>query len=218
VSEEQSSRAGESREALAALWARVHREAAHAVVGTLLGGRVTEVEVWPGPPVGGRAAVEGLDGGSDGYVQVRRIIYLLAGPVSERIARGGSGLIMNDPAAFVSSTLAAAIDLKTRPESAPDPSAELLPELADIAAAADLILDHFGADDEVGIAAAVDHLGLNVESFVRGQWNAVELVALALLRNGRLTEDDLKSLMARALPEGPPAELLRLLPSRDDAE
>ena len=88
-------------------------------------------------------------------------------------------------------------------------------ELADVATAADLILDHFGADDEVGIAAAVDHLGLNVESFVRGQWNAVELVALALLRQGRLTEDDLKSLMARALPGAPPSELLQLLPGGD---
>ena len=36
----------------ALLWARAHHEAAHAVVGTLLGGTVTEAAIWSGPPVG----------------------------------------------------------------------------------------------------------------------------------------------------------------------
>ena len=81
--------------------------------------------------------------------------------------------------------------------------------------AAGLILEHFGPEDETGIAAAVDHLGMSVESFVRSQWTNVELVAAALLRERRLTEKQFQSLMSRMLPEPPPSELLQLLPSHE---
>src|SRR5215212_4373434 len=46
---------------LTGLWARAHHEAAHAVVATLMGGRVEEIELWSGPPVGGRVHLTGLD-------------------------------------------------------------------------------------------------------------------------------------------------------------
>lgn len=202
----------------AQVWVRVHHEAAHAVAGTLLGGRVTGVEVRPGPPVEGRTQVDGLDGASagpdagpfrsDGWSTVRRIVYLLAGPVAERIAGGGSALIMNDPAAFVSTTLSFLLDVPA--------GSDLPPQPPDLVAVADLIVDHFGREDEVGIAAAVDHLGLSVESFVRSQWTNIELVAAALLRDGRLTEEQFHSLLSRMLSEPPPSELLQLLPGSTD--
>jgi hypothetical protein len=186
----------------AQLWMRAHHEAAHAVVGTLFGGRVTGVEVWGGPPVGGRTELSGLDTGSaeadgspfrpDGHSTVRRIVYLLAGPVGARISGGGSALIMNDPAAYVSIALGAVIDN-------PD-AAELPPELADVRAVAGLVLEHFGPEDEAGIAAAVDHLGLSVESLVRDHWSGIQTVAASLLRHGRLTEDGFHSLWTLAMP------------------
>ena len=64
-----------------ALWTRVHHEAAHAVVGTLLGGRVTGVEVWPGPPVGGRTTVDGLGGASAGMSAIFGLVRRGDGPV-----------------------------------------------------------------------------------------------------------------------------------------
>jgi hypothetical protein len=188
----------------AAVWARAYHEAAHAVTATLLGGRVASVEVWAGPPTGGRTEVTGLEdelAGPKAFGLVRQIVCLLAGPVAEIVGSGGSGMILNEPAAFVSETLSAQI---ADPASADAPP--------DIQTVAGLILDHFGPDDEPGIAAAVDHLALNVETFVRGEWSAIELVAFGLLRQGRFTEDDLRSLLARALPSAPPAELLQLLP------
>src|SRR3954471_452170 len=69
---------------LTGLWARAHHEAAHAVVATVMGGRVEEIQLWSGPPVGGRVRLTGIDAsatGVDGYDLVRRIVYLLAGPI-----------------------------------------------------------------------------------------------------------------------------------------
>ncbi len=43
----------ERNEALRAL-ARAHHEASHAVVASVLGARVGTLEIWSGPPVGGR--------------------------------------------------------------------------------------------------------------------------------------------------------------------
>jgi hypothetical protein len=202
----------------ARLWARAHHEAAHAVVGTLLGGRVLGVELRGGPPVSGRTDLSGLDAGStvgdgspfrpDGYGTVRQIVYLLAGPVAARISGGGSALIMNDPAAFVSTTLATVLDH-------PD-GTDLPPEMADVKAVAGLILGHFGPEDEAGIAAAVDHLGLSVESLVRDHWSAIQTVVAALLRHGRLTEDQFQTLVSRAI-SAPPSDLYGVLPPRSEA-
>src|SRR3954471_13327330 len=52
------------------LWTRAHHEAAHAVVGTLLGGQVEAVEIWSGPPTAGRIRLAGLEddvAGQDSY-------------------------------------------------------------------------------------------------------------------------------------------------------
>ena len=196
----------ETRDLRAQLWMRAHHEAAHAVVGTLFGKRVTAVEVWGGPPVGGRTDLSGLDDEAaaapgpaprpDGHATVRQIVYLLAGPVAARISGGGSAQIMNDPAAFVSIRLGAVID---------DPDGADLPlELADIKTVAGLVVGHFGADDEAGIAAAVDHLGLSVESLVRDHWSSIQTVAGSLLRSGRLTENDFHSLWTRAMSAASP--------------
>jgi hypothetical protein len=192
----------EARALRAQLWMRAHHEAAHAVVGTLFGKRVTAVEVWGGPPVGGRTELSALDDdesaaapgpapGPDAHATLRQIVYLMAGPVAARISAGGSAQIMNDTAAFVSIRLGAVID---------DPdSAELPLELVDIKTVAGLVVGHFGADDEAGIAAAVDHLGLSVESLVRDHWSSIQTVAGSLLRSGRLTEIEFHSLWSRAL-------------------
>jgi hypothetical protein len=191
-----------------ALWVSAHHEAAHAVVGTLLGGRVQRVEVWGGPPAGGRTEIAGLDDsaiGHDPYGPVRRMTCLVAASVAGRIAGGGSGAILNDPAAFVSTTLMAALH---DPETIDVPPA--------LATVAGLILDHFGPDDEAGATAAVDHLALNVETFVRGSWYSVEMVAAALLRHGRLDEEQFRSVLSVALPAPPSAELLALLPPPPD--
>src|SRR3954466_3586357 len=85
------------------LWARAHHEAAHAVVGTLLGGRVTEVKVWSGPPVGGRVGLTGLEDVASiaaGHDLVRRIVYALAGPIAEGIAQAGPNAIHNESASM----------------------------------------------------------------------------------------------------------------------
>ena len=88
------------------MWARAHHEAAHAVVGTLLGGQVTEAAIWAGPPVSGRVVLTGLtDAPQDQYGLVRRIVYLLAGPLAEYLAVGGAGLIMNEPASRIATLL-----------------------------------------------------------------------------------------------------------------
>ena len=191
----------EARDLRAQLWMRAHHEAAHAVVGTLFGKRITAVEVWGGPPVGGRTDLSGSDDESaaapgpaarpDAHATLRQIVYLLAGPVAARISSGGPAQIMNDPAAFVSIRLDAVIN---------DPDgADLPPELVDIKTVAGLVVGHFGADDEAGIAAAVDHLGLSVESLVRDHWSSIQTVAGSLLRSGRLTENEFHSLWSRAL-------------------
>ena len=188
----------------AQLWARAHHEAAHAVVAVLLGARVSEIELWPGPPVGGRTQLTGLDEpepATVGYGLVRRLAYLIAGPLAARIAAGESGAILNEPASFAASMLLAGV----RDPSAVDPA-------TDLGTAAILFHDHFGPDDEAGATAAVDHLPLSVEAIVRGQWHAVQEVALQLLRRGRLTEEQLRSLWSAVLPAGPPSELLELLP------
>lgn len=188
----------------AQLWARAHHEAAHAVVAIMLGAQVSEIEVWPGPPVGGRIHLDGLDeseSGPAGYGLVRRLAYLIAGPIGGRIAGGTSGAILNEPASFVATTLLEGV----RDPSSIDPA-------TDLGTAAILIGDHFDPDDEAGMATAVDHLPLSVEAVVRGQWNAIQTVALHLLRRGRLTEEQLRAIWSAVLPAGPPAEILELLP------
>lgn len=187
-----------------ALWARAHHEAAHAVVAILLGAQVSQIEVWPGPPVGGRTQTTGLDEpdpGAADYGLVRRLAYLIAGPIAERIAGGGSAAILNEPASVAAQALLEGV----RDQSTIDPA-------TDLGTAAILIHDHFGLDDEAGATAAVDHLPLSVESVVRGQWDAVQVVAVNLLRRGRLTAEQLGSLWSAVLPPGSPAELLELLP------
>ena len=189
------------------VWARAHHEAAHAVVAILLGARVSEIEVWPGPPVGGRTRMTGLDepeAGAPGYGLVRRLAYLIAGPIAERVAGGESGAILNEPASFAAGVLLEGV----RDPSAVDPA-------TDLGTAAILIHDHFEPDDEAGMATAVDHLPLSVEAVVRGQWHAVQTVAMQLLRRGRLDEEQLRSLWSAVLPAGPPPELLELLPPAD---
>jgi hypothetical protein len=186
------------------LWVRAHHEAAHAVVGTLLGGRVMGVEIWSGPPVGGRTQMTGLEepeSGVAGYGLVRRLAYLIAGPIAERIGGGESGAILNEPASFAASLLM---------DGARDPST--VDPATDLGTAALLIHDHFGPDDEAGMAMAVDHLPLSVEAVVRGQWHAIQTVAMHLLRHGRLTEEQLGSLWSAVLPAGTPSELLELRP------
>lgn len=189
------------------LWAQAHAEAARAVVAIMLGAQVSQIEVWPGPPVGGRTDVTGLtepEPGATDYGLVRRLAYLLAGPIAEHIASGGSGAIMNEPASVAAQTLLAGV----RDPSTVDPA-------TDLGTAAILIHDHFGPDDEAGATAAVDHLPMSVEATVRGQWHAIQTVAMNLLRRGRLTEEQLRSLWSAVLPAGTPSELLELLPPTD---
>jgi hypothetical protein len=186
------------------LWARAHHEAAHAVVGTLLGGHVTEIAIWSGPPVAGRARLTGLDDSPDGLADhglVRRIVHLLAGPIAEQIATGGRGLIQNEPASLVATALTEALC---------DP-ATIDPD-SDLGKVATLIADHFGPDGEVAAAAAVDHLAMNVETLVRERWSAVEVVVASLLRHGHLTEEQFQSLLTLTMPAPPPSDLLQALP------
>ena len=182
---------------LTGLWARAHHEAAHAVVATLMGGRVEEIELWSGPPVGGRVRFTGLDAwspgasatGVDGYDLVRRIVYLLAGPISEHIAEAGPSAILNEAASMVATAMLVALR---------DPAAiELHP---DVQAVVGLLQDHFGSENEAGAAAAVDHLAMHVENYVRDQWTAIQSVAASLLRHGRLSGDDLSSFLSAAIP------------------
>ena len=190
----------------ARLWARAHHEAAHAVVGTLLGAHVKGVEIWSGPPVAGRVQITGLDDAAAGsHGLVRRIVYALSGPIAEQIARGGSGMIMNEPASLAASALLTAVR---------DPST--IDQGTDLGTVAQLILDHFGSDDENAIAAAVDHLPLNVESLVREQWSNIQLVVASLLRHGSISEEQFQSLVSLALPAGPPSDLYEALPARSD--
>ena len=65
------------------------------------------------------------------------------------------------------------------------------------------------------MATAVDHLPLSVEAVVRGQWHAIQTVAMNLLRHGRLTEEQLGLLWSAVLTAGPPSEILELLPPSD---
>ena len=188
----------------ARLWARAHHEAAHAVVANLLGAQVPQIEVWPGPPVGGRTQTTGLDDpepGAADYGLVRRLAYLIAGPIAERIAGGGSAAILNEPASVAAQTLLEGV----RDPSTVDPA-------TDLGTAAILIHDHFGPEDEAGMATAVDHLPLSVEAVVRGQWDGIQVVAMSLLRRGRLTEEQLHTLWSAVLPAAPPTDLLELLP------
>jgi len=185
------------------LWARAHHEAAHAVVGTLLGGHVLGIEIWSGPPVAGRVRITDLDdavAGPADHGLVRRIVYLLAGPIAEQLA-GSSGAILNEAAAHVATALLIAVR---------DPST--VDQATDTGRVARLVLDHFDPDAEDAIAAAVDHLPLNVESLVREQWSNIQLVVANLLRHGRITEEQFQALVTLALPSAPPSELLELLP------
>lgn len=190
------------------LWARAHHEAAHAVVAIMLGAQVTEIEVWPGPPAGGRTQLSGLDepeSGAADFGRVRRLAYLIAGPLAERIAGVSSAAILNEPASVAAQTLLEGV----RDPSSIDPA-------TDLGTAAILIHDHFGPDDEAGATAAVDHLPMSVEEIVRGQWHAIQTVAMHLLRRGRLTDEQLRSLWSAVLPPAPPSALLELLPPPAD--
>ena len=205
--------ADRERHALRAqLWVRAHHEAAHAVVGTLLGGRVTGAAIWPGPPMSGRVVLTGLDDGPDAgtapdqFVLVRRIVYVLAGPIAEQIA-GGMGMIANEPASRVAAMLLEGVRDQTAPGQPPEGQpADGLP--ADILTVVGLLLDHFGPDGEAELAAAVDHLPLHVENLLRERWSAIEMIVVSLLRHGRLTEDQFRTLFAEALPGAEMAALL----------
>jgi hypothetical protein len=185
----------------ALLWARAHLEAAHAVVGTLLGGTVTEAAIWSGPPVGGQVRLTGLDDGAGGppdqYGLVRRIVYHLAGPIAEQIASGGAGMIANEPASQVAAVLLDGVREPALAEAS-----------ADLATVVGLLLGHFGSDGEAELAAAVDHLPLHVETLLRERWSPVEVIAISLLRHSRLTGDQVRALFAEALPGAETAALL----------
>jgi hypothetical protein len=187
----------------AQLWARAHHEAAQAVVGTVLGARVTDVEIWSGPPIGGRVGITGLEDEASGpseHLLVRRCVYLLAGPVAEQIAAGGDGAILNEAAARAAMVLLdgvrdpATIDLDT-----------------ELGTAAGLIQSHFGLDGEAAATAAIDHLSLAVETALRDRWIAIQSIAVSLLRHGKLTEEQVQAVFAVAMPAPASADLLSLL-------
>jgi hypothetical protein len=219
-------------ELAARLWVRAHHEAAHAVVGTLLGGRVEEIAIWGGPPVGGRVMLTGLGGDShseagpaDQFGLVRRIVYHLAGPIGEQIASGGAGLIANEPASRVAMLLLEGVRAPSAADPSDDPGAvssgapgavssgapgaappaDLTPDIATVVG---LLLEHFGPDGEAELAAAVDHLPLHVENLLRERWGPVEVIAVSLLRHGRLTDEQVRALFAEALPGHEMAALL----------
>ena len=149
---------------------------------------------------GARLCCTGLDAASpaaDQYGLVRQIVHLLAGPLAEQIAGGGAGLIANEPASPVASALLEGVHVPT-----------VTGQSADIATVVDLLQDHFGPDGESDLAAAVDHLPLHVETLLRDRWSAVEVIAVSLLRHGRLTEDQFRALFAGALPGAEMAALL----------
>jgi hypothetical protein len=185
----------------ALLWARAHHEAAHAVVGTLLGGTVTEAAIWSGPPVGGQVRLTGLDDGAGGppdqYGLVRRIVYHLAGPIAEQIASGGAGMIANEPASRVAMALLDSV----RDGAATGTS-------ADLTTVVKVLLAQVGPDGEAELAAAVDHLPLHVETLLRERWSPVEMIAISLLRHGRLTDEQVRALFAEALPGAQMSALL----------
>src|SRR4051794_32680898 len=188
------------------LWARAHHEAAHAVVGTLLGGRVAEVAIWSGPPVGGNVRLLGQVEPETAHAMhahhalVQRIVYLLAGPIAARIASGGAGLIMNEPASMVASVLLAAIRTPAPAHHEANQGIAADAQETELGTVAGLIRDHFGPEDEAGAAAAIDHLPLHVETLLRDRWSAIETIAISLLRHGRLTEDQFQRLFSDALP------------------
>jgi hypothetical protein len=133
----------------AQLWARAHHEAAHAVVGTLLGARVLGVDLWSGPPVGGRVEIVDLDDdvvGPSDHGLVRRIAYQLAGPIAEQIASSPMGMIQNEAASFAATTVMLGLR---------DPAS--IEQGTDLAAVAALIADYFGPDGEGPAAAAADN-------------------------------------------------------------
>lgn len=141
------------------------------------------------------------EGGSHGLV--RRIVYLLSGPIAEHIAASGSGAILNEPA----STAATALLAGVRDPATVDAN-------TDLGAVTGVILDYFGPDDEAGVAAAVDHLPMAVEGYVRDQWSNIQLVVASLLRHGSMTEEQFQSLLTLALPAAPPSDLYEALPAR----
>lgn len=189
----------------ARLWARAHAEAARAVVAMLLGGRVMGVELWSGPPVGGRVqlAEDGSETPLSDHGLVRRVAVLLAGPIAEAIALSPGGAIANEPASMAARVLV---------DGMRDPSTIDLD--TDLGKVAQLLVDHFGPEGEAPAAAASDHLPLGVEECLREHWDGVQMVVAALLRTGRLTEDDFRGLVALALPGAPSADLLSALPDR----
>ena len=198
----------ESHALQAQLWARAHHEAAHAVVGTLLGGRVVGVELWSGPPVAGRVQMTDLDDPSIGLADhglVRRIAYLLAGPIAERIAGSALGMIQNEAASMAATALMMGLR---------DPAS--IEQNTDLGAVAELILDYFGPDGEEPAAAAADHLPLSVEGLVRDHWSAIQMVVANLLRHGRLTEEQFQAIVTLSLPAPTAPDLLDALPARSD--
>jgi hypothetical protein len=161
-----------------------YHQAGHAVVGALLGAHVQSVELWDGPPPGGRVRVEGLDerveAPSD-HDLVRLIAYRLAGPIAERIAEGGAMALQGDPG-YRATTLV------MQQFRAPD----TIDDETDEGMAARLLLDHFG-DGEEAAATAVDHLALIIEGWVWDHWHAITVVAVNLLRYGHLTSAEFLS-------------------------
>jgi hypothetical protein len=170
----------------ARLWARAHHEAAHAVVATVLDAHVMALEIWSGPPVGGRVEVEGVDDATASPSDlgfVRRIAYLLAGPLAEFIATNGPGAILNEAASLAANVLMAGVR---------DPGT--IDADTDVGRVAGLFAARFGPDGEAAAAAAVDHLVLAIETVVRDQWRPIQAIALMALRHGRLTEEQLQPL------------------------
>jgi hypothetical protein len=161
-----------------------YHQAGHAVVGALLGARVESVEIWDGPPPGGRVRAAGLDeqaGPPSDHDLVRLIAYRMAGPIAERIAEGGSMALQGDPG-YRASTLI--MQQFRQPETVDDATDEGL--------AARLLLDHFGEREEEA-ATAVDHLARIIEGWVWDHWHAIDVVAGSLLRYGQRTSAEFLS-------------------------
>jgi hypothetical protein len=164
--------------------AAAYHQAGHAVVGALLGARVESVEVWDGPPPGGRVRTEGLDEMADAPADhdlVRLIAYRMAGPIAERIAEGAGLALQGDPG-YRASTLI--MQQFRQPETIDDATDEGM--------AARMLLDHFQEREEEA-ATAVDHLALIIEGWVWDHWHAIDVVAVSVLRYGRLTSAEFLS-------------------------
>jgi len=177
-------------------------EAAHAVVGTVLGARVLSLELRSGPP-SCCAQVTDLSapsGESPDHGLVRLIAYKLAGPIAQSIAEGSSTSFLGEPGWLAATTVMTHV---RQPEGLDDETDE--------GAAARLVLDHFGSRDD-DAAAAVDHLALNVETWVRDHWSTIELVAVNLLRHRRLTGDQFRSLVSVTMPAPHTNQLLQTSP------